>query len=316
MGVAGDHSTVLVTGSAGHIGVRLAEHLSATSACTVRLAVHRSHPSLLSTLGEVITGDLRDHDFCRAAAAGCDTIFHLASVPTDVSDEAAAIATHELMMTNLLNASASTGVSRFVHLSSIHVYGRNLQGQVDETTPCDPITPYGKAHLRSEQVAHQFGQPDLSCLSLRCGNGFGATRSNSQSPWSLVTADLCQQAVRGTTLRLSTHGQHRRDFVAITDIVRALRHFGLDSTANGVVLLGSGRSLTLRELASLIAERATRMFGRRYDIEWNESDTSPVVEYQLDLRRLHEHGFQSENNFDAEIDDLLTAAVDREGVST
>jgi nucleoside-diphosphate-sugar epimerase len=115
---------------------------------------------------------------------------------------------------------------------------------------------------------------------------------------------------------LSTHGRHRRDFVTISDIVRALHHFGFNSSTSGVVLLGSGQSLTLRELAWLIADRATRMFGRTYGVEWNESDVSPAVEYQLDLHRLYETGFHPANDFDTEIDGLLEAAVDREGAPT
>jgi nucleoside-diphosphate-sugar epimerase len=117
-------------------------------------------------------------------------------------------------------------------------------------------------------------------------------------------------------LRLSTHGRHRRDFVTIADIVRALYYFGFNSSVSGVVLVGSGRSLTLRELAWLIAERATRMFGRTYDVEWNESDTSRAVEYQLDLHRLYENGFHPANDFDTEIDGLLKAAIDRAGAPT
>jgi UDP-glucose 4-epimerase len=316
MGLIVEHRKVLVTGAAGHIGVRLAEYLSTNDAGMLRLAVHHTSPPLLSTLGDVITGDLRDLDFCSDAVNGCDTVLHLASVPTHVEDEATAVETQESMMANLLDASQSMGVTRFVHLSSIHVYGSNLQGRVDETTPCDPITPYGKAHLRSEELAQRDPPAELSRLSLRCGNGFGASRSTSTSPWSLVTTDLCRQAVQDSVLRLSTHGRHRRDFVTISDIVRAIHHFGFDSTANGVVLLGSGHSLILRELAWLIAERAARMFGRTYDVEWNTSDVSPAVEYQLNLRRLHENGFQPANDFDTEIDGLLRAAVDREGTPT
>jgi len=313
MAVANNRKVALITGAAGHIGVRLAEYLSAIDACTLRLAVRQHQTTPLSDFGDVISGDLQDKDFCRVAAEGCDVIIHLASVPTQIDDSSTAVATHESMITNLLNVATATGVSRFVHMSSIHVYGNNLHGRIDESTPCDPVTPYGKAHLRTEQLVQSFEGAGMTRLSLRCGNGFGSTRSLSQTPWSLVTADLCHQAVRGQTLRLNTHGQHRRDFVTVTDIVRAIHHFSINSGGTDVVLLGSGKSLTLHQFALLVAARANLMFGHHYSVVCNDRDVSTPIEYQLDVRKLHDYGFQPTNDFDTEIDELLTAATARNG---
>ncbi|MDE7188778.1 MAG: SDR family NAD(P)-dependent oxidoreductase, partial [Muribaculaceae bacterium] len=77
---------VVVTGADGFIGSHLTEALL-SEGCHVRaLAQYNSqntwgwleqvhHPQL-----EVVTGDVRDPNFCRQLVQGADTVFHLAAL--------------------------------------------------------------------------------------------------------------------------------------------------------------------------------------------------------------------------------------------
>lgn len=315
MGVNRAPLRVLITGAAGHIGLRLAEHLASQPDIQLRLATRNETRKHISDYGEVVTGDLTDANFCMMLLADCTAVINLASVSTQSAVESIAVHHHDRMITNLLQAAEMNRVHRFIHLSSIHVFGSKLHGVITETTPIAPATPYGRAHAHGEKlilqaIADAATRSDTSCdhLILRCANGFGASKSTASSPWSLITGDLCLQAVAGTSLRLNTHGAHQRDFITISDIVRAVAYFLLQSPQTGLVLLGSGTSVTLLELAQLIATRASAMFGRKYSIHADKDDMSPPTRYQLDIRHLHEAGFAPSNDVNHEIDMLLAAA--------
>jgi UDP-glucose 4-epimerase len=259
----------------------------------------------------MVVGDLTDAEFCVRAVAGCDAIVHLASVPSDASDASTAISVHEAMARNLLAAAVQARVSRFVHVSTVHVFGKSLHGTINETTRPEPVSPYGRAHLAAEHVLDAFASEHPSIVSLRCANGFGASTAGSDTAWSLVTGDLCLQAARGSVLRLSTHGRHQRDFITLTDIVGAISHFLLDHSMQGLVLLGSGHSVTLRTFAEVVARRAQHVFGRSYGIEVRSNDFTSPVEYSLDVRCLRDCGFVPKNDVESEIDGLLRAATTR-----
>lgn len=311
MAVVRGKQLVLVTGAAGQIGARLVEHLSGRDDMNLRLVLRRQPDIDISPRGEVVIGDLADTAFCIQVVANCDAIVHLASVPSNASSASTAVLTHEAMAKGLLTAAVQAGVSRFVHVSTIHVFGNALNGTISENTHPEPTTPYGHAHLAAEQVLHAFAGDRPSIISLRCANGFGASTSARDASWSLVASDLCLQAAHGSTLRLNTHGLHQRDFVTLTDIVGAITHFVVDHSVQGLVLLGSGRSVTLRQFAETVARRAQHAFGRSYGIEVRSDDTAPPVEYSLDVRRLRDSGFVPKNDIESEIDELLHVATTR-----
>lgn len=310
MGVTGIRRRLLVTGAAGHIGARFVGYLAERNDIDVRIVVRKDTDRTLHEHGELIVGDLANEAFCLEAAAGCNAIVHLASIPTAVTDSGLAVAAQTAMVRNLLTAAEAVHVARFVHLSTIHVYGDSLRGIVDESTTPSPISAYGAAHLAAERVVHSSGL-STSRLTLRCANGFGASTTNSTAPWGLVAGDLCMQAVRGAELRLHTHGRHQRDFIALSDVVRALGFFALESDAVGTIVLGSGRSMTLNDFALLVAERARLAFGRSYSVLCQSNDVSPALTYQLDTRRLQGSGFTPMNDFASEVDALLGAASAR-----
>ena len=102
---------------------------------------------------EVVLGSVTDPDVLEAAVRQVETIFHLAAAQheMDVPDEhfwAVNVAGTEALLT----AACDAGVRRFVHGSTIGVYGK-AEGILDESSICQPDNIYGRTKLAGEERA-------------------------------------------------------------------------------------------------------------------------------------------------------------------
>ncbi|WP_297834803.1 NAD-dependent epimerase/dehydratase family protein [Thermomonas sp.] len=144
---------VFLTGGCGFVGGRLAEKLLleegvAAVHCLVRdlsKAVWVSR-----TRADLFVGDVNDAEAVRRAMAGCDIVIHCASGGSSRA---------ELMRTNvdgtrtLLQLAEEAGISRFVHVSSIAVFGANPPtGPLDERHYDDGGRAYPASKIAAERL--------------------------------------------------------------------------------------------------------------------------------------------------------------------
>jgi nucleoside-diphosphate-sugar epimerase len=149
-------TSVFVTGGSGFIGGRLIERLRG-DAHTVR-ALARSGAAaerVRSRGAEPVSGDLSDADALRAGAEGCEWTFHAAATLGDWGKPEEFEQGNVAGTRNVLEASASAGVRRFVHVGTEAAL---LAGQplvdVDETAPLRPDSPalYSSTKARAEAL--------------------------------------------------------------------------------------------------------------------------------------------------------------------
>ena len=158
----------LVTGAGGFVGGHL---VSALRARGIAVRVFVRHAGSWPADVETVVGTMEDAAALARAAAGVDTIFHLAGKVHDVS-ELGDTGAHERVTVEgtarLLDACRATPAPRFVFLSSLAVYGPTGEACVDEQGPTRPTTPYGIAKLRAEELVHAWaGARDAHACSLR-----------------------------------------------------------------------------------------------------------------------------------------------------
>ncbi|MGH8495787.1 MAG: NAD-dependent epimerase/dehydratase family protein [Gammaproteobacteria bacterium] len=170
---------VLVTGATGFIGSRLAV------ACRDRgfevLALGQANNDVEAERGEKLRQrgvtvealDLGSEAATHAHVEGCNVIFHLAAAQHEMNVPDSHFWNVNVEGTRrLLEAGVKAGVRRFVHGSTIGVYGNPRVAEIDESTPTEPDNIYGVTKLAGEKVVLEYGDR-LPVCAIRISETYG-----------------------------------------------------------------------------------------------------------------------------------------------
>jgi nucleoside-diphosphate-sugar epimerase len=155
---------VLITGATGFIGSRLAETCKSRGFDVVALGqenndVERGRNANLRRVGVTVASlDLGSDAALGAQLAGVDVVFHLAAAQHEMNKPDSHFWAINVEGTRrLLDASVAAGVRRFVHGSTIGVYGAPKVAVIDETTALAPDNIYGVTKRAGEQLVLENG---------------------------------------------------------------------------------------------------------------------------------------------------------------
>lgn len=154
---------VLVTGGTGFIGTRLAlssvdrGHDVIVLGQTNTPAEETNKAQLESAGITVVLGAITETEKLNEALMDCNLVFHLAAA----QHEANVVDQHFYDVNvegtrNIIEASIAAGVSRFVHGSTIGVYGSAMDGEIDEAVSPKPVNIYGVTKLIGEKLALSY----------------------------------------------------------------------------------------------------------------------------------------------------------------
>lgn len=225
---------VLVTGGTGFIGGRLVEKLILEHGARVRVLVRDfARACRIARFDvELVPGEVTDPAAVERAARGCAVIFHCAygNRGTDEEQRAVNAGGTEAVVRSALQA----GVSRLVHVSTISVYGRLADGDLDETTPYQPPGDlYAATKAEAEEIvldAHRrHGLPAVVLQPTVVYGPFGLA-------W---TIDPLVQ-LRSRQVVLVDGGEGLCNAVYVDDVADALILAATHAAAPGEVFLISG----------------------------------------------------------------------------
>jgi len=239
---------VLITGGGGFIGSHLADQQLGlgreVTAIDTRLDRLRSRHDESGL--RMVEGDIRDSALLEKIMPGIDVVFHLASAHLEVTlDDRHFQETNVDATRDLAVIAAREGVRRFVHCSSVGVYGPLFKAPADEDTSCHPDIAYEVTKLEGERaVLDVAADKDLPTVVLRPAWVYG--------PGCPRTGKLFQ-ALRNKRFLMVGKGQNLRHPVYIDDMLQA---FELAATRDGVegevFVIASDEYVTLEQLISAI----------------------------------------------------------------
>jgi UDP-glucose 4-epimerase len=290
---------ILITGGLGYLGGRLAQLLASCGTHQLRLATRRAGGNAPSAAGdEIVTVEWSDERSLARACEGIETIVHLAgmSAAACARDPVAALEFNGVGTARLWRAAARQRVRRIIGLSTAHIYGTSLEGEVDELTLPRPRHPYGSSRLAAEHATQvaclTYG---LEAVIVRLSNAFGAPVDPGVDCWSLVCNDLCRQAVATGHARLKSDGTQRRDFIPIGEACRAVAHLlelPVVALGEGVFNVGGSWAPSLLEMARLIAQRVELRLGCAVQVmPGSARDSVGSMPLSFSVARLYGSGF-------------------------
>ena len=217
----------LVTGGAGFIGSNLVNAL-VERGDDVRVLDNFSTGNRANLEGldvEVVEGELRSYERVHAAVRGVEVVYHLGalgSVPRSVQDPLTSSAVNIEGTLNVLLAARDEGVRRVIFSSSTSVYGSSRELPTSESTPPDPISPYGVAKLAAERYCISFGRvyDSFETVVLRYFNVFGP-RQSPYSQYAAVMPLFIAAIDQGEPVTIYGDGEQSRDFTYVGNVVDA-----------------------------------------------------------------------------------------------
>lgn len=178
---------VVVTGADGFIGSHLTEALLREGCHVKALAQYNSfnnwgwlegirNPEL-----EIVTGDVRDPNFCRTLVKGADTVFHLAAliaIPYSYVAPDSYVDTNVKGTLNICQAVKDEGTPRLLVTSTSEVYGTARYVPIDEKHPKQPQSPYSATKIGADAIALSFHNAfDMNVTVVRPFNTYGPRQS-------------------------------------------------------------------------------------------------------------------------------------------
>lgn len=265
-------NSILVTGGAGYIGSHVVKLLGRTGHRVVTLDNLSKGRRDAVLYGDLVVGDTGDASLVSRLLREyeVDTVMHFAAftiVPESVSEPLKYYRNNTCSTRSLLECCVAHGVQHFIFSSTAAVYGLPEGGICDETTPTQPINPYGQSKLMSEHMLRDVCQASLMRAAvLRYFNVAGSDPDGEigqSTPGATLLVKVAVEAAVGTrdsvaifgTDYTTPDGTGIRDYIHVSDLASA--HLAaLEYLANGgntlTVNCGYGHGYSVREVLDAV----------------------------------------------------------------
>ena len=251
----------IVTGGAGFIGSHMTEYLldhdhdvvvidNFSTGSEKNLADVMSNKRLT-----VIDKDINDVTYALKGLKDTHYIIHLAAladiVPSIEKPEEYFKANVAGTM-KMLELARKLKVKRFLYAASSSSYGLSKVYPTNEEVAVDTRYPYAETKYQGERWTMHYGQVyNIPVNSLRFFNVYGP-KSRTTGSYGAVFGVFLAQKANKKPYTVVGNGYQSRDFVYVTDVVKAIYMTALADVAGEVFNVGSGNHYTIRSLVAIL----------------------------------------------------------------
>jgi len=233
---------ILLLGGSGFLGQSLLRKLEQKN--SVKLMIHNSN---LQTNAQKFNGDILSKNSFIHEIRDDQIIINLLGQIT--SNESDLIDSNILGGLNLLNSCIDKKIKHIILISSINVYGENLERPSKEIDPLHPKTTYGIVKMITERIYRQFSETNgINVTVLRLADIYGPNKKNG-----FLTQIINSLNDKTIVPVCYNDGKQQRDMLYIDDAIDCILnvinnpHHGFNSFN-----VSSGKRYSINELISKI----------------------------------------------------------------
>ena len=250
---------VLVTGADGFIGSHLTETLYNLGANVRALSYYNSFNDWgwLESVSckkniEIVSGDVRDPNYCRHITKNMDIVFHLAAliaIPYSYVAPDSYVDTNVRGTLNICQAAMDNGCSKIIHTSTSEVYGTAQYVPIDENHPLQAQSPYSASKIGADAIAMSFYNAfDLPLTIALPFNTFGPRQSARA-----VIPTIISQIADGMNVIKVGDLKPTREFNYVQDTCDGFIALATSDKTNGETInIGTNFEISIEETFNLI----------------------------------------------------------------
>ena len=286
---------VLITGAEGFIGSHLTEMLVAKGYQVKALHQYNSFNNWgwLENVNckndiEILSGDIRDLNYCKTISKDVKIIFHLAAliaIPYSYMVPDSYLETNVRGTLNICQAAKENKVSRLIHTSTSEVYGTAQYVPIDEKHPLQPQSPYSATKIAADAMAMSFFKSfDLPVTIARPFNTYGPR----QSARAIIPTIITQIASGKKEIKLGDLSP-TRDFNYVEDCCRAIILLAeSEKTIGEIINIGSNSEISIGDTLKMIKELMSSDVSFVNDKQRNRPKKSEVFRLWCDNKKIIE----------------------------
>lgn len=291
-----ENSKILITGGAGFIGSNLADALIKDNEIVVvdDLSMgkienlpksHDLHFFEHSITGYKFMSDL-------LVEWKFDYIFLLAAVASVADTIERPLETHEVNQNANINILETIRINKLplkklLFSSSAAVYGNNPELPKKETSPIDPLSPYAIDKFATERFVIDYGKLyGISTVATRFFNVYGP-KQNPNSPYSGVLSIILNCVEKGTAFSLYGDGDQTRDFIFISDVVRALVMLMISNEEHNVYNVGTGINISINQVIKQFED----ILNKELKIDYKGDRRGDIKNSYADITKINKIGY-------------------------
>jgi len=264
----------LVTGGSGFIGSHLVDELikQGHEVCVLDDRTADSERFHQNEKAVYAKQDISNYQRTRVFYSNTDVVFHLAAesrIGPAIENPIAAVQKNVQGTCTVLQCAREGGVKKVIYSSTSSGYGNNPFPNI-ETQPDDCLNPYSVTKVAGEKLCKMYTELfGLKTITFRYFNVYG-DRAPRKGQYAPVIGIFYRQKAAGEALTIVGDGEQRRDFVHVSDVVRAniaAATTAVDDKSYGKVYnVGSGKNYSVNEIAGWISDKQEHIDPREGEV--------------------------------------------------
>ena len=237
---------IFLTGATGFLGEYALDRLLKEKHSVRALVLSRESTAHMKNI-EIVEGDITAPETFRGSLKGCDAVIHLAGAVGYGQTLENCINVNINGTRNIAAEAVSCGVRRFIHCSSVSVYGRVSGVDLFEDAPYRKINdPYGDTKIEAEKTLLEMKENlDITIFRPTVIYGKG----------DRVFLPRLAERIKSGKFKIIGNGENRITLIHAHDVARAITMVLNNKKTYGKIYnLSNTDNLPVNELAALIAE--------------------------------------------------------------